>query len=526
MTTGGPFLWSNVVARAKERPGATAVSASDGAYTYGELDLLSAGLARYLHERGIGPGSRVGVYAPKSRATLAALLGVIRSGAAYVPVDPTVPVRRAAAVLEDAGLAGLVASGSTLRMLRGLQDGPALPSTLVQVPAPGSPETPEAEGHEVQWSAIGEGEAPRVELDREDPVYILYTSGSTGRQKGVVHSHRSARAFVDWAVETFGITADDRLSNHAALTFDLSILDIFAAWSAGAAVYPVPSRIRAFPAAVASWIDENQITLWYSVPSALSGISEARGEARLDSVRTVLFAGDVFPPDRLAACMETFAGARFHNLFGPTETNVCTHFALPESWPPDRDVPIGFVCCGDVAVVDADSDAVEGPGEGELLISGPTVMSGYWRGGTLDVTPLGPPAEGSCHPTYATGDMVRRDGSGPFIFLGRRDGMVKTRGYRVELGEIENALVDHPSIKEAVVVPVPHPEHGSDLVAFVVLSSPSFDEPAVRRSLGERLPRHAVPQRVVPIESIPLTHRGKRDRRGLIARAAEIPMES
>jgi acyl-CoA synthetase (AMP-forming)/AMP-acid ligase II len=249
------------------------------------------------------------------------------------------------------------------------------------------------------------------------------------------------------------------------------------------------------------------ITVWYSVPTALVLMLEATrpdgektspAELGAPTLRAVLFAGEVFPLKHLRGAMAALPRARFWNLFGPTETNVCTAYEVP--WPPPEDdaIPIGSACCGDtVMIAGADGRPVEDGEVGELFVDGPTVMLGYWDGGRC--TPAKRP--------YPTGDLVSRRPDGLLMYHGRRDHMVKIRGVRVELGDVEAALVAHPGVNEAIALPLEE-----RLVAVVVPSDPGLSVLDIKRHCAARLPRYMIPGDVRIVSAIPRTSSGKADR--------------
>ena len=235
---------------------------------------------------------------------------------------------------------------------------------------------------------------------------------------------------------------------------------------------------------------------------------------------TILFAGEVFPVKHLRRVMDVFRHAAFYNLFGPTETNVCTYHPVARPLPDDlAAVPIGTPCCGNAIEIRGDDGRPVADGEtGELVVGGPTVMLGYWRRPVLNAGRLVAPLPGQDRPAYRTGDMVRWGPDGLLRYQGRRDAMVKTRGYRVELGEIEHALEEHPGIEDAAVVPVPDEAIGSRLIAVLVARNLPVPDADLRRHCLHYLPRHAIPEHFEYIGELPLTDRGKRDRVALAER--------
>jgi amino acid adenylation domain-containing protein len=352
-----------------------------------------------------------------------------------------------------------------------------------------------------------------VKIGDDDLAYILYTSGSTGKPKGVCISNRNALAFIDWATEELNATSTDRFSNHAPFHFDLSVLDLYSAFRAGAAVCLIPDGMSYVPKKLVSFILREKITIWYSVPSVLILMMEQGGLLDLQDLpfRAILFAGEPFPIKHLRRLYEHWSELRFLNLYGPTETNVCTFYEL-EGTELNRlkPVPIGRACSGD-RVWAVKSDGMEAkPGEeGELMVSGPTVMLGYWGKTPHNGKP------------YATGDLVRLEENGNYEYLGRRDHMVKVRGHRVELGDIEAALAEHPKLDDVVVVVA---DSGMDarLIAFV--KSTGNGKPTlldVKRHCAERLPRYMIVDDVSFLNEIPRTRNGKIDRLRLTRDAIE-----
>jgi acyl-coenzyme A synthetase/AMP-(fatty) acid ligase len=317
----------------------------------------------------------------------------------------------------------------------------------------------------------------------------------------------------------FALTEEDRVSHHAPFHFDLSTFDLFASARAGAAVHPVPPRATAFPAAIARLYTQARLTVWYETPSSLALMLHRGGLAELDlsALRLLLFAGEVMPPRLLRELMTLAPRARYANLYGPTETNVCTWYEPPAPVD-DTPLPIGRACSGDQThVLDEQQAPVPPGGDGELWVSGASVMLGYWNRPELTAerlreidTPAGPVL------AYCTGDRVREHADGVLEFLGRRDHQVKTRGYRVELGEVETALARHPSVAEAVVLAVPDPEIGHRLTALVVTADGAeTTEVLLRDHCATLLPRYMVPETITFRDALPRTSSGKIDRRAL-----------
>ena len=502
-------------ASADERPDAPAVADADGTFTYAELDAASGRITTALRELGVQPGDRVALAAEKTRASVAALYGIMRAGAAYVPIDPLAPAKRSAGIIKDAQCSAVCVDGSSAGLLPGGWEGEIAPPMV-------------GLERDVAGVALDASEIERLAPDEtargceSDLAYILYTSGSTGVPKGVMLTHRNALSFVEWTVDRFGVGGDDRLSSHAPFHFDLSVFDLYGAALAGACVDLLSSSERSFGADMARAISSRRISVMYAVPSALVLLCDAAEETDLESLRVVLFAGEVFPTKHLRRLRALVPNAVLGNLYGPTETNVCTYHVVPDVLPDDdKPLPIGKSCENqEVFALDESMHPVEHGEVGELWVRGPTVMKGYWGDDerTARVLQQNPLHTRFPDPTYRTGDLVRRMPGEVFEFLGRRDHQIKVRGYRIELGEIEAALTSHPAVREAAVVAVPDERAGSLLVAFVTATE-SLDDLALKKHCRERVPRYMIPTTLIFRDELPHTSTGKVDRQALTAAA-------
>ena len=442
---------------------------------------------------------------------MAAILGTLQSGAAYVPADPLAPVSRAAFIFADCAVNAVIVERTFVESFRQeLATLGATPKLLVV-------------------DSLDAGNGLRRALDGEripsqpavwsppvpsDLAYVLYTSGSTGRPKGVMLSHRNAQCFVDWCSDVFEPTEQDRFSSHAPFHFDLSILDLYVPLKHGATVVLFGEGLGKEPARLAQKIAERQITIWYSAPSILTMLV---GQGELEqqdwqALRMVLFAGEVFPTKHLRALKALWPAPRYFNLFGPTETNVCTWYEVPREIDADRTdpYPIGKVCAHyRERIVDSDGRAEPEGAAGELCISGPGVMQGYWNLPEQNSRVFLEDADGTRW--YRTGDVVQREADGNFRFLGRRDRMIKKRGYRVELGEIEAALYRHPTVKEAAVTAAAS-EDGTHVRAFLSTKGDQrLSIIALKQFCIEQLPPYMIPDTFKFLDSLPKTSTDKID---------------
>jgi amino acid adenylation domain-containing protein len=516
-----------LVESARRHPAKDAVVHQQSCITYGDLHRLSSSLAQVLLTAGMRKGDRVGIYLPKSIASVVSIFGILKAGGIYVPLDPFSPLQRLSYILGNCGIRYLVTSTEMRQRLedyraRAIESADGLTFILTDDGPPredgGSRSHAVIPWHDVKAASEHEDSGQGLESDL---AYILYTSGSTGEPKGVMISHRAALTFIDWTHDEFEVSSRDVVSSHAPLHFDLSIFDIFTTIKAGGTIALVPEGISTFPVRLSQWIVQSRISVWYSVPSALTLLATRGNLEHYDfsRLRVVLFAGEVFPVKYLRR-LKGLWPARMYNLYGPTETNVCTFYEIREisedrvePFPIGRPIPN----CDVFAVNERDERI--GLGEtGELYVRGPGLMCGYWgcREKTEQVLLPSRFQEHFEDRIYKTGDLVRLEADGNYVYVGRRDNMVKVRGHRVELGEIESALYSHPRVKEAVVVAIPDDQVTNRLKAFVVADGPpALTGPELQAFCSDRVPRYMVPEMVEFRDILPQTSTGKIDRKSL-----------
>jgi len=485
---------------------------AEGTILYRDLDRLSDRLRDRLNHLGVRTGDRVGLCLRKSADSVAALFGTMKAGAAYVPVDPSAPAARSAYILQNCTVKTVIVEERLAEGLRREFSQTGFSPHWIVLAGTGA-------GHSLS-RALDELDrptpCPTVPSAPADPArlaYILYTSGSTGRPKGVMLTHANAACFIDWCSDVFQPHDQDRFSSHAPFHFDLSILDIYVAIKHGATLVIVEDQLGKDPARLAPWIAAKQLSFWYSAPSIL-GLMAQFGkleEHDYSHLRTVLFAGEVFPIKHLRLLKERWPHPRYFNLYGPTETNVCTFYEVPTTLPDTQTepVPIGMACAHcEPLVVDTDGNEAAPGAEGELCIAGPSVLTGYWDLAEQTAKAFLP---GRDRPWYRTGDIVVELPDGNYKFLGRRDRMVKKRGYRIELGEIEAALYRHPSIKEAAVVALPG-EDGVRIKAFASTRDGNrLSIIELKRFCSENLPLYMVPDGFDCLPNLPRTSTDKID---------------
>lgn len=507
-----PPLHQAFVDAAQRFPHRTAVVEPGGAsITYAQLDALSDRVRDRLVAWGVSPGDRVGFYLRKCADGVAGMYGILKAGAAYVPVDPGAPAARNAYIMHNCSVkVALVEAQFESRFRAELEELGARPQLIVLPHVGGGAGL--AAGLDLLQGAPA---ARTVSPGPESLAYILYTSGSTGKPKGVMLSHENAVSFVDWCSEVFEPTCEDRFSSHAPFHFDLSILDVHVSLKHGAALVLISEDAGKDPQRLAQLISRENISIWYSAPSILGLIAQFGDLPSHDhrSLRIVLFAGEVFPVKHLRTLTELWPEPRYFNLYGPTETNVCTYHEVKLPVPMDRSAPypIGEVCSHLAGrVVDETGDRMPKGGEGELCITGRGVMQGYWALPEQTAKSFFTDPDGSRW--YRTGDIVTEEPPGCYVYRGRRDRMIKRRGYRIELGEIEVGLYQHAAVKEAAVVALPDEEAGVRIIAF--LSSKEGQRPSLiemKRFCSERLPLYMIPDRFSWFDALPKTSTDKID---------------
>lgn len=526
-----------LIKSANTYPDKEAICCDQGLMTYGELEMRSNQMANMLLKLGVVRGDRVGIYLDKSIEAVITIFAILKAGGVYVPLDPYAPITRIAFIVQNCQIKTLVSTKQKIGALRSKTNLPSLQRVILvdenrqdqdqnqaKATLPRREQVPKV----VTWSEVlqcSKSQPPNPALIEQDLAYILYTSGSTGTPKGVMISHRASLTFVNWAYNTFQVRPEDRVSSHAPFHFDLSIFDLFTTIKAGGTVILLPAVLSVFPINLANFIAKQKISIWYSVPSALTRLVLYGKIERykLPHLRTVLFAGEVFPIKHLRQLMEKIPHARYYNLYGPTETNVCTYYEVPPLEPERVEpLPIGKACANsDVFVLNEQNEPLA-PGEvGELCVRGPSLMTGYWGLPEKSAQVRHPyvryPALGA-EMIYHTGDLVKQAPDGNYLYLGRRDNMIKSRGYRIELGEIESVLYSHPAVEEAAVIAIPDDEIGNRIKAVIVThdKEKTGTDTGTLRNLqsfcAQQLPKYMIPHSFEFRPTLPKTSTGKVDK--------------
>lgn len=484
-----------------------AIDSAGTLLTYGELAARSNALARALRARGIGRGHRVGLSVARDTTLLVALLGVLKSGAAYVPLDPDFPAERLQFMAADAGLSALLTRGAAPG---GLADS--------SVPRLSLDDDALLAGH------AREALSPDAQHDAGplDAAYMIYTSGSTGRPKGAVVPHRAVVNFLASMAREPGLTADDRLLAVTTLSFDIAVLELMLPLAVGAQVVIADAEQVRDPYALSALSVQQEVTALQATPTLWRMLLDAGWRRPSGTTRfQALIGGEALPlalAERLLA-----GGVTLWNMYGPTETTVWS--TVWRVAAPRAGIAIGRpIANTDVQVRDADGQLCPIGVPGELCIGGLGVTLGYHQRDELTADRFPPDTDGMAPEAryYRTGDLGRWRHDGQLEHLGRLDRQVKLRGRRIELGEIETALLDHPDVAEGVVATHASREDDVQLVAYAVARGTPPDAATLRAFMRTRLPEYMLPQQLVWLEALPLLPNGKIDRNALPAPQAEM----
>ncbi len=529
------------VTRAAEAdPDGRALVRTDEVLTYEDLERTSNRLARALREVGCRRGDRVAFLLPRTPMALAVIVGILKADCIYVPLEVRSPAARLAKVIARCEPTVILAGPPTRARFEELAGEGALDQPVrlgwmdiepesagtIRSEAPSVDASPSREFEAAfTWSDVEAlpSSSPQSAGHPDDAAYILFTSGSTGTPKGVVVTHRNVTTFIEWAVSYFGLSREDRIGGYTELTFDLSTFDIYATFASGAELHMVPEELKLLPPKIVAFMRKAKLTHWLSVPSFFEYATrfDAVRPDDLPDLRWMTWCGDVLPNASLRYWMDRLPHTRFANLYGPTETTVASsYYRVPEV--PDESaapVPIGKACAGEeLLLLDDGLRPVPLGSVGHLHIRGAGLSPGYWREPerTREVflpDPFDEKSQGSR--IYRTGDLGRMDGEGNVHFLGREDQQVKTRGFRVELGELEGALRSLPEVEGCAVVGFARDGVPGKLLgcAFVPANGQAASPRALKEDLARILPDYMIPVRWKAVDQLPLTSRGKVDRR-------------
>ncbi len=487
--------------------------------SYDALGRFASRLATTMEREDRGTSKLTAVFGHRSVSAFAGILGALFRGHGYVPLNSTFPADRTRSMLERSGCGCLVVDPLAAKQLAAVLEG--FERSLVLI-FPEHDDVSEFAEQFTDHTVVGARDLADDErftplpADPDAIAYLLFTSGSTGIPKGVTVAHRNVTAFIDAMVERYAIDEHDRFSQTFDLTFDLSVFDMFIAWECGARVCCPTQAQKMLPA---KYVQESELTVWFSVPSTGVLMNRLRmlKPGQYPTLRWSLFCGEGLPAEIIEAFLGAAPNSTAENLYGPTELTIaCTLYR----WDAERspaECELGLVPIGEpypdmqVLVVDEELREVA-PGEtGELLMTGPQLTPGYWQDREKTATAfMTPPGKDTLF--YRTGDRVRRsDGEAPMVYLGRVDNQIKIQGYRVELGEIEMVMREETGVDTAIAIGWPETSAGADGVV-VFIADASVDTAAALGRAKERLPKYMAPRSIETIDNFPLNANGKVDR--------------
>lgn len=517
------FLWHGFINSAKHFPDRPAVYAEDVYINYFNLLHKSQQIAATIQKHVLNPTPPLtAIFAYRSHAAFAGILGTLLSGHGYVPLNHNFPIARTRIMLERSGCSSLIIDKYSMHQLDQIIEGINKRLLLIFI------DNENVEELTRRWPkhlVIGAGDLESYDswveprISDEQIAYLLFTSGSTGIPKGVMVSHRNVISFLDYMIERYQITENDRISQMFDMTFDLSVFDMFMAWTKGACVCCPPQKTLIKPG---KFIQEMELTVWFSVPSTVVFMKRLGmlKPNRYPSLRLSLFCGEALPVDSIQSWSNAASNSILENLYGPTELTIaCSYYR----WDAKKSysecelgiVPIGYPFPGmDVLIVDESLCEVSPGKVGELLMTGPQLTLGYWKDtektSTAFITPLG-----KKEIFYRTGDRVRKPNNGaPMIYLGRVDFQVKIQGHRVELAEVEAVVREESGIDGVVALGWPHSSKGVDGIEVFLEGKPP-KRIDLKEQISLRLPTYMIPRGFHFMEKIPLNTNGKYDRNAL-----------
>ncbi|OIN46674.1 non-ribosomal peptide synthetase [Pseudomonas azotoformans] len=477
--------------QAQATPDAPALVFGATTLTYAQLDARANQLAHALRAQGVGPDALVGICVERSIEMVVGLLAILKAGGAYVPLDPEYPRERLAYMIEDSGIQLLLSQRALL---------PLLPTEGIRVIALDQP---------ADWLDGYSSQSPNVDLHALNLAYVIYTSGSTGKPKGAGNSHRALVNRLCWMQQAYGLDASDAVLQKTPFSFDVSVWEFFWPLMTGARLVVAAPGEHREPARLIETIGQQRITTLHFVPSMLQAFIHEPGVQACNSLRRIVCSGEALPLDAQLQVFAKLPQAGLFNLYGPTEAAIdVTHWTCVDEGADS--VPIGRPIANLATyVLDAQLNPVPAGVSGELYLGGAGLARSYHRRPALTAERFVPSPFGDGARLYRTGDRVRQRADGVIEYLGRLDHQVKLRGLRIELGEIETRLMQHPSVREAVVLV----QGGKQLVAYLVLEDQAPAD--LKAWLLDSLPEYMVPTHMVRLAKLPVTANGKLDRKAL-----------
>ncbi|MEN2282165.1 amino acid adenylation domain-containing protein [Algoriphagus sp. SE2] len=498
MNSKSQTLSELISAGAKKTPEKLAFKSAEGQITYQELESRSNQLANWLAGNQIKKGDRVGILIEKNIYTAYAVYGILKAGAVLVALDPSQPSERLDAIIADCNIKIVLTIPSHQRIVNQIDK-----RELILV----------GSDNGLSWETIFRKASPsplNLEIKSSDLAYILYTSGSTGEPKGIVHTHASGLAYAKQSASLYEVSEDDIIGNVASLHFDQSTFGYFSAIYASCTTYIFRTSELVMLGSFCEAVRKNGITILYSVPSLFISLIEGGFDLDFPSVRWIKYGGESFPAIKLNELLRKAPRAKVSNVYGPAEVNQCTYYTISKPVDPEKEVPIGQVWDNTSYLILNSEDQPVALGEqGEFLVHSVTMMQGYWNNEPLNEKSFFIDAQkGKEVKYYRTGDYVYLNKNNELVFVGRMDRQVKISGYRIELGAIEQVLIQCPEVKDVAVFTCK--SNGmKELCAALVPNEIPLNIDSLRKRLLKLLPKTSIPKHFFEVQSLPHSVNGK-----------------
>ncbi len=487
---------------------------------FNNLYNLSNKLANCLLNNGISRQDRVAFCLKRSVNSIISILGILKSDSIYVPINHKSPIERCRNIINDCKPKVIICDENTVSKITEVI---SVNVNTIKIIVIGNVDKKNInlKNHFIFQKQINEecDRKPDYQNIDTDIAYILYTSGSTGKPKGVMISHLNIINYIEWAVDCFDINGNDKILCTAPFHFDMSTFDIYCSLKTGASLCIAPEEYMLFPLKLFEFIEDEKITLWKGISSLLMYIARAGllDEDRIPTLKKVLFGGENLPTKYLIEWMKTYSCKLFYNVYGPTEaTGISAYYKVDKVPENSNDcIPIGKACNNsEILLLSEDNTPVKNREVGELCIRGSGLASGYWN--DLDKTDkvfiVNPLSKFKREKIYKTGDLGLERKDGNYIFMGRKDNQVKYMGYRIDLSEIENALLSIVEVKDTAVILADLKEPGlKELVAFIEIEKPEYKS-HILKEVRKKLPFYMMPKKFITGIQIPRTERGKINR--------------
>ena len=518
-----PYL--EIIAQAQRTPNAIAVTDGETQITYQELDLQSNRVANYLRSLGVAPGVFVGIMTLRGPLMFVGILGILKAGGTYVPLDPMYPQERIHYIIEHAEIKILLSQNALTEKLAAcsLEELPLQTLMFLDNGQSSEYENKITQINKQTWSNYSESKPPCVNTP-DDLMTVLYTSGSTGKPKGVMLNHRGYMNRLVWMQKTFQLQPGERVAQKTSCCFDISVWEIFWPLMYGSTVCSIGTKTVKNPWLLAQWLKDNRINIMHFVPSLFGEFCNALEDEtwNFPDLRWLIFSGEALPVNFIRSWIDKHGmNTGLANLYGPTEASIdVTAHIIPQRPGEDQNsIPIGKAIDNVYVKILDDKMQPVAPGEmGELWLGGVQLAKGYLKDEERTAKAFCPnpfPEEIPGDFIYRTGDLAIQYADGNIDYHGRIDNQVKIRGFRIELGEIESILNTHPLVKEAAVLAIDYEDGQKRLVTYLVGNQE--DKQVIKEYLAQRVPDYMIPQRWEWLETLPKTHNGKLDRKALKA---------